>query len=121
MAWDDPITEPQIKRLRWLISIHDISQLPLPQEQFLRNPDNHHRLNREQTSKAMDAIEMCDKLPPRTPSAPVDAFPNLPPGRYYIPDKFYKVDKPEDGKWKGYTFLHVQAGPTFYPVKNPKE
>jgi Family of unknown function (DUF6011) len=32
--------------------------------------------------------------------------------------KFYKVDRPTEGKWKGYTFLSAQASDEFYPIKN---
>lgn len=31
--------------------------------------------------------------------------------------KFYRVDKPTEGKWAGYTFLKVQASDEFYPIK----
>lgn len=31
--------------------------------------------------------------------------------------KFYRIDKPEYGRWKGYTFVKVQASDDFYPVK----
>jgi hypothetical protein len=32
--------------------------------------------------------------------------------------KFYKVDKPQSGRWAGYTFVKVQASDDLYPVKN---
>ena len=45
-----------------------------------------------------------------------------PVGRYAIINaygnaEFYSVSKPEDGRWKGYTFLSRQAGDDEYPVK----
>lgn len=33
---------------------------------------------------------------------------------------FFKVDKPDTGRWKGYTFVKEQASDTLYPVKSPK-
>lgn len=32
--------------------------------------------------------------------------------------KFYRVDRPQDGRWKGYTFVKVQASDDFHPIKN---
>lgn len=31
--------------------------------------------------------------------------------------KFYRVDRPQEGRWAGYTFVKVQAGDNLYPVK----
>lgn len=33
--------------------------------------------------------------------------------------RFWKVDKPTEGRWKGYTFLMVQASDDFHPVRHP--
>lgn len=30
---------------------------------------------------------------------------------------FYKVDKPREGRWAGYTFVNVQAGSEYYPLR----
>lgn len=46
----------------------------------------------------------------------------VPKGRYAIHAdgkvKFYKVDRPENGKWKGYVFVSVQASDETYSVRN---
>ena len=66
------------------------------------------------------------KSGPRQP-----ALPEVPAGRYAItvaePNegdtashgtvKFYRVDRPTDGAWAGWTFVKVQAGDDLYPVK----
>jgi hypothetical protein len=43
-------------------------------------------------------------------------------GRYALEvdgvTKFYKVDKPTEGRWAGYTFVNVQASDELYPVRN---
>lgn len=53
----------------------------------------------------------------------------FPPGHYAIrgldedqPNRvrFFKVDKPERGKWVGWTFLKEQAGSDLYPVKGDR-
>jgi hypothetical protein len=47
--------------------------------------------------------------------------PTVAEGRYALViegvTKFYKVDCPTQGKWKGYTFVKVMASDTEYPVK----
>jgi hypothetical protein len=48
-------------------------------------------------------------------------FPDVLPGRYALdtPDgiKFYRVDRPTEGRWAGWTFVSVQASDDLYPVK----
>lgn len=46
----------------------------------------------------------------------------IPAGRYAVVDqdgksvKFYKVDRPTEGRWAGYTFVKVQAGDEYHRV-----
>lgn len=54
---------------------------------------------------------------------PVGLFPA---GRYAIhhPEKglrFYRIDKPTEGRWAGYTFVKVEANDDVYPVKSWNE
>lgn len=48
-------------------------------------------------------------------------YPDVPAGRYAIEVngeiKFYKVDRPTQGRWAGWTFVKVQASDEFYRVK----
>lgn len=49
----------------------------------------------------------------------------VPEGRYAVemPDErlhFFVVDKPDTGKWKGYTFVKEQAGDELHGVRAPK-
>lgn len=51
---------------------------------------------------------------------------NVPAGRYAIPGadgqmRFYKVDRPEEGKWAGWVFVKVQAGDDLWPVRDKAE
>jgi hypothetical protein len=45
----------------------------------------------------------------------------VPAGHYAVEAdgtlKFYLVDKPTQGRWKGYTFIKVQASDEYWPVK----
>ncbi len=55
---------------------------------------------------------------PRTAPAPTA----IPAGRYALEFadgvRFYLVDKPERGKWAGYTFVNEQSGDNRIPVKD---
>ncbi len=49
-------------------------------------------------------------------------LPDVPAGRYAVEHegvlKFYRVDKPTEGRWAGFTFLKVQASDELHPIKN---
>jgi hypothetical protein len=57
---------------------------------------------------------------PKLPDAG-DGVADVPAGRYAVEDngtlKFYKVDRPADGKWAGRTFVKVQASDNEFPVR----
>lgn len=47
----------------------------------------------------------------------------VPPGRYALKSadgvwKFYKVDKPTEGRWSGYIFVSILASDEKHPVKS---
>lgn len=50
---------------------------------------------------------------------------NMPAGRYAVETenglRFFRVDKPTEGRWAGYTFVKVQASDDFYPVRGQQE
>lgn len=57
-----------------------------------------------------------------TPAAPATRV-EVPAGRYAVTGedgatKFYRVDRPTEGKWKGYTFVKVQAGDELHNVRS---
>jgi uncharacterized protein DUF6011 len=52
--------------------------------------------------------------------------PQVPAGRYALRGeddvvKFYRFDKPTEGKWAGYTFLKAQSSDDLYPIRNQAE
>lgn len=66
--------------------------------------------------------------PTPTPAEPAPApapKAEVPAGRYAIDTetgiKFYVVDRPTQGKWKGYTFVKAQASDDLYPVRNRQQ
>jgi Family of unknown function (DUF6011) len=135
MAWDDPISEGQIRKLHVMMKLHNVSNLPAAQETFLRKGETcWRRMDRRQAHAAIEALGLCDLLPQEAPKLVVDlsgANPSAPvegveitSGRYWIIDpadnseKFLKVNRPDEGRWKGYTFMDIQAGPNYWAVRN---
>jgi hypothetical protein len=47
---------------------------------------------------------------------------DVPAGRYAIEEdgvlKFFRVDRPTEGKWAGWVFLKIQASDDLYPIKD---
>lgn len=73
---------------------------------------------------ASEAISFLLALPRDTTAAPApaNAAPDVRQGRYAIVAadgtvKFYKVDRPTEGRWAGRTFVKVQASDEWHPVR----
>lgn len=120
------ITDRQKDYILALLDKKDITSLSVQQEVFLEDRANLDRLSKDKASTVIQLLIKCNdkvKLAAVEVSEKVDDD-NVSAGRYFIVDptdnveKFFKVDKPDDGKWKGYTFLHVQASDDFYPIKD---
>ena len=69
--------------------------------------------------EASAEIERLLHMPAKTKQS--TSLPDVPAGRYAVEDngslKFYKVDRPTEGRWAGRTFVKVQASDREYPVK----
>lgn len=56
--------------------------------------------------------------------APALSPETVPEGRYAIDFegqlRFFKVDRPAEGRWAGYVFVKEQAGDDLYPVRGPR-
>lgn len=55
-------------------------------------------------------------MPPLTP-------PTVPAGRYALKEedgvtRFYRVDRPTEGRWAGYVFVKIQASDDLHPIKD---
>lgn len=65
--------------------------------------------------------------PSFTPAAPVaEVTEEVPAGRYAVRGedgvvKFYKLDRPTEGRWAGYVFLKVQASDDLHSIRNRGE
>lgn len=58
------------------------------------------------------------------PSANRNNLPDVPAGRYAVEEdgtlKFFRVDRPTEGRWAGRTFLKIQASDDLYNVRDPQ-
>lgn len=89
-------------------------------------------LAREGELSKYKASEIIDWLKDRPNVAPVAApgaaprqsnYPNVPAGRYALREadgvvRFYKVDRPTEGRWAGFTFLAIQASDDLHPIRD---
>lgn len=65
---------------------------------------------------------------PKKLAAPAATLPEVASGRYAVEVpggypanttlKFFKVDRPTEGRWAGWTFLNIQAGDELFAIKN---
>ena len=72
--------------------------------------------------KARDAAWAAERQTKAAATPAATEVPDVPAGRYAVENedgdlRFYKVDRPEEGRWAGYTFLSVQASDEFHPIK----
>lgn len=127
---DGFITEAQAK---WIVDILTKREVPSADSTFIR-------LEQGLAKKAGSDFITANKNAPLKPVTPV-AKPNyvanaatpapaesdeVPAGRYALRGedgvvKFYRLDKPTQGKWAGWTFLKAQASDDFYPIRNKAE
>ena len=71
-------------------------------------------------SKKIDELKTMPKVV--ADSKDKSPLPDVPAGRYAVDGedgtlKFYRVDRPTEGRWAGYTFVKVQASDELHPVK----
>lgn len=113
----EPASEPQ---LDWIRDLAQTKVMSDEQAEYLASAFSGKRLlNKGIASRIIDALK---DAPQKQVSS--DAWPDVPAGRYAVVDpkddllKFYLVDKPQEGRWKGYTFLKVFASDNLWPIKD---
>lgn len=120
MALSDPISEGQISFIQKLCAERGLSE---EQEAFIAT-----RLGDLNRGQAHKVIETMKALPVKASHAARQMerrglVPEVPAGRYALIEdgavKFFRVDRPTEGRWKGYTFVKAQASDDLYPVKDP--
>jgi hypothetical protein len=80
--------------------------------------------------KASELIEFFKSKPDKPRAHPAQEslkseIPFVPAGRYAVNNaegilRFYSVDRPTEGRWRGYVFLSVWASDEQHPIKNPE-
>jgi Family of unknown function (DUF6011) len=124
MAANERVSEAQLGFMRSLFRQKDTDQLTPEQVTFMETYELR-RLNRAQASRVITALQKLDDRPKEQRSVMATrSWPDIRAGRYAVEDpddgvlKFYHVDRPTDGRWKGYTFLKVRASDTLYPIRD---
>lgn len=110
------ITENQINFINSLLSRRECPLLFT--DQYVR------RFPRTAASWVIEALLAAPLKDGKRPSPGHDKqadLPDIPAGRYAVTGadgtvKFYKVDRPTEGRWAGYVFVKVQAGDDYHRV-----
>lgn len=124
MAMTEPASEAQRGFIESLLRERNTDLLAEEQRSFLeRFSPQATPLNKGQASRIITALQELPRAE-RQKIAASSLWPNVMTGRYAVEDpvdsvlKFYKVDRPEEGRWAGYVFLNVQASDELYPIKD---
>jgi len=76
-------------------------------------------------SAASSVIDFLKTLPFKASRSTSTSKPDVPAGRYAVEHegtlKFYKVDRPTEGRWAGYTFVKVMASDDEHRVSRETE
>lgn len=129
---DEPlISEKQLNFVRSLLVRKVIDgatfrYIPLDEPTLDGTPTDLESMTRRDASQLIDALlKFADK--PKVAEKVARVLPDVPAGYYAIDGnkgeetKFYRVDRPNEGRWAGRTFVKVQASGDFYPIKNETE
>jgi Family of unknown function (DUF6011) len=106
------------KQRNYILLLAKQKELSSEQREYIEKNIDHLDM-----SKASYIISKMKELPGHTSNNNhTGGWPDIPAGRYAVEHngtlKFYKVDRPTEGKYAGYTFLDVQASAEFYPIKS---
>lgn len=79
-------------------------------------------MSKKDASAAISDLLKKPSLPGQETASARSGKPDVDAGRYAInghdgTTKFYRVDRPTEGRWNGYTFVKIQASETWYDVK----
>lgn len=115
------------KQRAFIASLFDSREVSADVHQFTVHSMGGKKLalySKSEASKLIGLLLACKPLakaskPVSKPSG-IDLTP-VPAGRYAVPGedgklRFVIIDKPEDGKWKGYAFVKIQASDDRYPL-----
>lgn len=115
---DDP-TPNQLKFVRELLETREHSIDPVAFEQALED----NVINRATVSHMINDLKVKPRKAPTTGQPVTLDMPEVDAGYYAVMGhddsqlRFYRVDRPTEGRWAGYTFLKVQASDEWHPIK----
>lgn len=104
---------------------------PQPTTNVVWKPKHKSWLDVERETRATRQVPPTPAVAPKPEpkrATPAAKLPEVASGRYAVevpggyPEhttlKFFKVDRPTEGRWAGYTFLNIQAGDELFAIKN---
>lgn len=127
-------SQAQVAYIKDLMSKRDLTSKTMTHEQNLARL-NHlidtATLEKRQASATIDWLkgQPLRALPAATDGAVTSQsadLPSVPAGRYATENKdgvlrFYKVSRPTEGRWAGWTFVNVMASDEEHPIKGMAE
>lgn len=125
MATTDAATEAQVGYISSLLRERETDRLTEQQRTFIESFEPS-RLNRGQASRVIEGLK---KLPSKPRQLTITRtgepmWPTVPEGRYAVQDpydgvlKFYKVNRPTEGRWAGRVFIDVRASDEHHPIRD---
>lgn len=112
----EPATDAQVAFIHQLLDQKDTSRVAEMFDRFILDTLSRitakkpKPISKREASDLLSALNQCPLKPP------VDLYPNVPEGKYAIQHdsgevEFWEVNRPQEGKWKGYTFpSHIVGG-----------
>lgn len=127
-------------QMDYLLSLLDERDVPADARELMsQRARNQLKANQDQGDRARiedgislprasEFIARLKERPRKTSQTPATAgreqgLPDVPAGRYALREadgvtRFYRVDRPEEGRWAGWTFLKIQASDDLHPIKD---
>lgn len=115
--------EPSEAQLKFVQSLLEERDIPDNSEKSaLIDSYENHKLGKREASELINWLQAQPRMHAGRAGGRSADLPEVPAGRYAVEGddgllKFYKVRKPDKGKWAGWTFLDAQASDYYYPIK----
>lgn len=112
------------KQFDFIVRLHGEREIPTDVQGAYVSRLVAREASEPNAAQASAIIDWLLSLPRK--ATPVETSPDVPAGRYAVVNpssgvtEFFKVDRPEDGKWAGYVFVKQQASDDLFPVKGAR-
>ena len=116
-----PASGPQIDFIHRLLRERNTDRLTEVQRNWLESEPDFTRYSRNGASRIIDGLM---KLPMNEAVVNITEH-GVANGRYAVTEadgvlRFFRVNTPEEGRWRGRTFVDVMASDERHPIKDPK-